>query len=88
MYLVWCALCILSTIFVFFFIPETKRVPVEEIGALFGDVVVVHLTEDGRGIVENDEKFNAMALGDDHHESDTVVVGDKALVTHHENAAV
>ncbi len=45
-------LCCISTIITYFYIPETKRLPVEEIGALFGDEVVVHLTEDGHGIVE------------------------------------
>ena len=42
----------ISIIIVHFYIPETKQLPVEEIGALFGDEVVVHLTDDGHGIVE------------------------------------
>jgi hypothetical protein len=53
MYLIYMALCIISTIVVYFWIPETKNLPVEEIGALFGDEVVVHLTTDGHGIVED-----------------------------------
>jgi hypothetical protein len=52
MYFLYMALCIISTIVVYFFIPETKKIPIEEIGALFGDEVVVHLTADGHGIVE------------------------------------
>lgn len=46
------ALCIISTVIVYFFVMETKGKPVEELGALFGDKVVVHLTSDGHGIVE------------------------------------
>jgi hypothetical protein len=42
-----------SAIVIYFFIPETKEVPVEELGGLFGDTVVVHLTPDGHGIVED-----------------------------------
>ena len=52
MYLLYMALCICCTIIVYFFVPETKQIPLEEIGALFGDEIVVHLTNDGHGIVE------------------------------------
>jgi hypothetical protein len=59
MYLIYCGLCIIATIITYFFVPETKGLPVEEIGALFGDEVVVHLTADGTGIVEDSgEKGN------------------------------
>jgi hypothetical protein len=44
-----------STVIVYLYCPETKQISVEEIGALFGDEVVVHLTADGHGIVEQDE---------------------------------
>jgi hypothetical protein len=47
------ALCFVSTAIVYFFVPETKQTSVEEIGALFGDKVVVRLTEDGHGIKED-----------------------------------
>lgn len=53
MYLLYMGLCIISAIIVYFWIPETKGLPVEEIGALFGDEVVVHLTADGHGIAED-----------------------------------
>lgn len=53
MYLLWMGLCIISAVIVYFFIPETARLPMEEIGALFGDEVVVHLTSDGHGILED-----------------------------------
>ena len=52
MYFLYMGLCIISTVIVYLYIPETKLLPVEEIGALFGDEVVVHLTDDGHGIVE------------------------------------
>ena len=55
MYLLYCGLCIFSAIIVYFWIPETKGLPIEEIGALFGDEVVVHLTFDGHGIVEDQQ---------------------------------
>jgi hypothetical protein len=54
MYFVWMACSIISTALVYYFIPETTRMPLEEIGALFGDDVVVHLTADGHGIVEKE----------------------------------
>jgi hypothetical protein len=57
MYLLWCGLCIVSTILIYFFIPETSGLPIEEIGGLFGDEVVIHLTADGTGIVEEDPDF-------------------------------
>ena len=59
MYLIFAALCVISAIVIYFFIPETKGLPVEEIGDLFGDKVVVHLTQDGQGIVEKLEGPNA-----------------------------
>jgi hypothetical protein len=53
MFLIYAGLCVVSFIVAYFYIPETKGLPVEEIGALFGDVVAVHLTADGEGIVED-----------------------------------
>ena len=55
MYLLYMSLCIISTIIVYFYVPETKQIPIEGIGALFGDEVVVHLSPDGHGIVEDKE---------------------------------
>jgi hypothetical protein len=37
MYLLWVGLCIISAVIIYFFIPETAKLPGEEIGALFGD---------------------------------------------------
>lgn len=53
MFLIYFGLAIVSAILSYFYIVETKGLPMEEIGALFGDEVVVHLTEDGHGIVED-----------------------------------
>lgn len=51
-YLIYMACCIVSEVLTYFFIPETKGKPIEEIGALFGDEVAVHITADGEGVVE------------------------------------
>lgn len=53
-YLLYMALCIVSGVIVFFFIPETKGLPMEEIAALFGDEVMVKLSADGHEIIKND----------------------------------
>lgn len=58
MYLLYMALCLIAFVIFYFYLPETKQVPMEELGALFGDEVVVHLTADGRGIVEELDKAN------------------------------
>ena len=55
MFLIYFALLIVAFVVTYFFISETKGLPVEEIGALFGDEVVVHLTSDRLGIVEDKE---------------------------------
>lgn len=55
MYMVWFAVSIVSTVLIYFFVPETKGLALEEIGELFGDKVVVHRTLDGRGIVEEND---------------------------------
>ncbi|KAK5265426.1 hypothetical protein LTR99_000151 [Exophiala xenobiotica] len=55
MFFLYMGLCLVSTVIVYLYCPETKQISVEEIGALFGDEVVVHLTADGHGIVEQDE---------------------------------
>lgn len=53
MYLIYCALCVVGFTITYMWIPETKGIPIEEIGALFGDEVAVHLTADLQGIVED-----------------------------------
>ncbi|OQV04558.1 hypothetical protein CLAIMM_09418 [Cladophialophora immunda] len=55
MYLIFMALCIVCEVVVYLFVPETRGRPVEEMGALFGEEVVLHMTLDGRGLVEKTE---------------------------------
>lgn len=63
MYLIYMSLCIVSEVIVYYYIPETRLKPVEEIGALFGDEVVLHMTADGRDLVEKiDVLGNAEAV--------------------------
>ncbi|KAK5047231.1 hypothetical protein LTR84_006753 [Exophiala bonariae] len=52
MYLIYCALSTLSLIVVYLYIPETKQIPIEEIGKLFGD----HVATD-HGVALSDVKF-------------------------------
>lgn len=52
MYFVWIACNIVPTVIVYFFVPETKHKTLEEMGELFGDEVVTHLTADGQDVVE------------------------------------
>ena len=53
MYFLYTGLCIVSTVIIYIYIPETKQISMEEISALFGDEVAVHITADGQGIVED-----------------------------------
>jgi hypothetical protein len=55
MYLVFIGCNVVSTVLIYFYVPETTRLSLEEIGELFGDEVVVHLTTDGHGIVETEK---------------------------------
>jgi hypothetical protein len=55
MYLVYIFCNVVSTILIYFYIPETAQLSLEEVGELFGDKVVVHLTNDGHGLVEGDK---------------------------------
>ena len=51
--MIYMALSAISAVITYLYLPETKGLPIEEIGALFGDEVVVHLTQDGHGLVED-----------------------------------
>ncbi len=64
MYFLYMGLCVVSTVVVYFYIPETKQIPMEELGALFGDEVVVHLTADGHGILEEEKMVKVDEAGD------------------------
>lgn len=52
MYCIWAGLCLVCAGMVYFLVPETARLPMEEIAELFGDTVVVHLQVDGSGAIE------------------------------------
>lgn len=52
MYLIYMGLCLVAWVAVYFLIPETRGRPVEEMGELFGDEVVMQLTSDGHVLVE------------------------------------
>jgi len=52
---------LISATIVYFFVPETARIRIEDIGTLFDDNVVVHLTADSHGIVEEEEIDSAIA---------------------------
>jgi hypothetical protein len=55
-------LCIISFVIVYFFIQETKGLPMEELAALFGDKVVVHISKDGKAISEDPELDKVRSL--------------------------
>lgn len=61
MYLVFVACNVVTIVLIYFFVPETSNLSLEEIGELFGDEVVVHLTQDGHGIME-EEKAEVIKL--------------------------
>lgn len=67
MYFLYMGLCIISTIITYLYIPETKLVPMEELGSLFGDEVVVHLTSNGHGIVEEQEMVKVDVVAEVQH---------------------
>lgn len=50
--MVWFSVTCISSVLIYFFIPETKGLALEEIGEIFGDAVAIHLTSDQRGIIE------------------------------------
>lgn len=52
MYLIYMGFCVVCEIIVYLYVPETRGKPVEEMGTLFGEEVVLHMTSDGRGVVE------------------------------------
>ena len=73
-YMVWFSVTCISAIIVYFFVPETANLALEEIGDLFGDEVVVHLTADGHGIVEV-ENMEAIKSNNFSHQEDAKAGG-------------
>jgi hypothetical protein len=55
MYLIFMSLCLICEVLVYLYVPETRGKPVEEMGEIFGDKIDVHMTSDGRGLVEKSE---------------------------------
>jgi len=53
-YMVFLSCNIISTIVIYLFLPESAGKSMEEMGDLFGDEVVVHMTADGTGLVEKE----------------------------------
>ena len=53
MYLIYCILSAVSLVVVYFYIPETKQIPIEEIGKLFGDPVA---TDNGVVLADHKEE--------------------------------
>lgn len=58
MYMVWFSCNIVSTIVVYFFLPESSGKTMEEMGDLFGDEVVVRMADNGRELVEGEGQVN------------------------------
>jgi hypothetical protein len=54
-YMVFLGCNIVSTTVIYFFLPESAGKSMEEMGDLFGDEVIVHLTGDGTGLIEMDK---------------------------------
>ncbi|KAF7563849.1 hypothetical protein G7046_g248 [Stylonectria norvegica] len=53
MYMVWVGCNVVSTIIIYFFLPESANKTMEEMGDLFGDQVMTHMANDGQAVVED-----------------------------------
>ena len=53
--LVFMGFCVICEVVVYFFISETRGRTVEEMRVLFGEEDVLHMTSDGRGLVEKSD---------------------------------
>lgn len=63
LYLVFIACNIGMIVFIYFYVPETTNLSLEEMGDLFGDDVIVHQTADGHAIIEDDKLAHASVAG-------------------------
>ena len=89
MYLLYMGLNIISGLVVYYFVKETKDLPMEELAALFGDDVVVHITKDGMAIAEDPrlDKVKSLQIEDVETRGGTVrkaEVDNEVEVTHTE----
>ena len=67
------AATVVSTIITYFLIPETTQLSLEEIGGLFGDEVVTHMTADGHGLVEGEDLIYHDGVKVEHVDPEKVV---------------
>lgn len=66
MYLIYMGFCLVSELVVYFYVPETRSKPIEEMGMLFGEnsEIMLHMTSDGRDIVEKSGSVRVMEVED------------------------
>lgn len=74
MFLVWLGCDIVSTVVVYFYLPETANKSMEEMGDLFGDEVVLHIAQDGAHFEEGDVNAEELHKGNDEGIASKVVV--------------
>ena len=83
MYLIFMCLSLVCWVVVYLWSPETRRLPLEAMGALFGDKVVLHLTADGLDVVEkemsNQEHDSSAPTGASNEKDSTSVVHDETV---------
>ena len=88
MYLIYMALCIIAWPVVYFYVPETTKIPVEELGAIFGDEVIVHLSADGHELVEHATDLKVDRMDSEDGPVGLSHVGEKSTAMHKEEIGV
>lgn len=81
--MVWFGCNIISTILVYFFLPESSGKTMEEMGDLFGDAVVVHMADNGRELVEGESRVDLETF---EHRLKEGTKGDVPVAQHTEGA--
>lgn len=66
MYLIYMGFCLVSEVVVYFYVPETRGRPIEEMGMLFGEnsEIMLHMTSDGKDLVEKTGSVRVMEVED------------------------